>query len=77
MVEMSLLELIPQVLLSPYVIGIVIVIVIYSFIISAASRHRERIPKAPKLKKSAKIKRFKPDKPGLKKGEDISELGLE
>ncbi|MDR0639715.1 MAG: hypothetical protein LBG27_12585 [Spirochaetaceae bacterium] len=77
MIEMSLMELILQVLLSPYVIGATIAIVIYASIVSAVSRNRERIPKAPKLKRSAKVKKFRPDKPGLEKNEDISDLGLE
>jgi hypothetical protein len=71
------MELIFDVLLSPYVIGITIAIVIYGSIISAVSRDRERIGKAPKLKKPVKVKKFTPDKPELKKDEDISDLGLE
>jgi hypothetical protein len=78
MIEMSLMELIPQVLLSPYVIGVTIAIVIYGFIVSAAARNEvKRIPKLMKSKKPSKIKKFTPDKPALKKNEDISELGLE
>jgi hypothetical protein len=77
MIEMSLIELIPQVLLSPYVIGVTIAIVIYGSIISAVSRSNDRIRRAPKLKKPAKFKKFTPDKPGLEKDEDISDLGLE
>jgi hypothetical protein len=77
MIEMSLMELIPQVLLSPYVIGVTIAIVIYGSILAAVSRNREEIRKAPKLKKPVKVKKFTPDKPGLKKDEDISDLGLE
>jgi hypothetical protein len=77
MIEMSLMELIPQVLLSPYVIGITIAIVIYGSLISAVSRDGERMRKAPKAKKPARVKKFKPDKPALKKDEDISDLGLE
>lgn len=70
------MELIPQVLLSPYVIGVTIVIVVYGSMLAAVSRSH-RIRKVPKLKKPAKVKKFTPDKSGLKKDEDISELGLE
>jgi hypothetical protein len=73
---MTLFEVIPQVLLSPYVIGVTVSIIIYGTIMSAVADRRERVRKmAPK--KPAKIKKPVPDKPGIAKNEDISELGLD
>jgi hypothetical protein len=71
------MELIPQVILSPYVIGVTIVITIYGSIISAVARNREQMPRAPKMRKPIKLKKFTLDKPGLKKNADISDLGLD
>jgi hypothetical protein len=73
---MTLFEVIPQVLLSPYVIGVVLFIIIYGSIISAVASNKEHVRKvAPK--KPAKIKKLSRIKPGLAKNEDTSELGLD
>jgi hypothetical protein len=73
---MTIFEAIPQVLLSPYVIGVVLFIIIYGSIISAVASNKERVRKiAPK--KPAKIKKPAPIKSGLAKNEDTSELGLD
>ncbi|MDR1231549.1 MAG: hypothetical protein LBK61_09135 [Spirochaetaceae bacterium] len=76
MIKMTLSEMIPQVLLSPYVIGITLFIIIYGSIISAAASNKEHVRK-PVPKKTAKIKKPSPAKPGLAKNEDASELGLD
>jgi hypothetical protein len=73
---MTLFELIPKVILSPYVIGVMLFVIIYGSIISAVANKKDRVRKvAPK--KPARIKKLTPDKPGLAKNEDISKLGLE
>jgi hypothetical protein len=76
MIKMTLFEMIPQVLLSPYVIGVTLFIIIYGSIISAAASNKERVRK-PAPKKTAKIKKPASAKPGLAKNEDTSELGLD
>jgi hypothetical protein len=73
---MTLFEVIPQVLLSPYVIGVVLFIIIYGSIISAVASNKEHVRKAAP-KKLAKIKKLPRIKPGLAKNEDTSELGLD
>jgi hypothetical protein len=76
MIAMSLFEVIPQVLLSPYVIGAALFFIAYGSIISSVASKRERAHKsAPK--KPGRIKKPAPDKPGLAKNEDTSELGLD
>jgi hypothetical protein len=73
---MTLFEVIPQVLLSPYVIGVTVFIIIYGTIMSAVANKKERVRKmAPK--RPVKIRKPVPDKPGIAKNEDTSELGLD
>jgi hypothetical protein len=76
MIETPLFEVILQVFLSPHVIGVTLFIIIYGSIISAVARPRTRTHKIPP-KKPIKIKKPVPEKPGLSKNEDVSDLGLD
>jgi hypothetical protein len=73
---MTFFEVLPQVLLSPYIIGVTLFIIIYGSIISAVANRKERIHKMTH-KKPVKIRKPIADKPGLAKNEDVSELGLD
>jgi hypothetical protein len=73
---MTLFEVLPQVILSPSVIGVTLCIIIYGYIISAVASKKARVRKSP-LKKPVRIKKPIPDEPGLTKNEDASELGLD
>jgi hypothetical protein len=76
MLEMSLFEVILHVLLSPYVIGVTLFIIVYGSILSSVARARTRRHKVPP-KKPARIRKPAPEKPGLAKNEDASDLGLD
>jgi hypothetical protein len=76
MIEIPLFEVIPRILLSPYVIGVTLFIIVYGSILSRVARPGARTHKILP-KKPVKIKKPAPEKPGLSKKEDISDLGLD
>jgi hypothetical protein len=73
---MTIFEVIPQVLLSPYVIGVVLFIIIYGSILSTVASGKEHVRKIVP-KRPAKTKKLVADKPALAKNADISDLGLD
>jgi hypothetical protein len=77
MIDIPLSEIIPQVILSPYVIGVAVFIAIYGSIISAVARNRAKRHRRLHPKKPIRIKKPKSEKPGIRKSDDISALGLD